>query len=130
MKNGVLFVYGLFTAMAGGLVSCEGDQGPVGPAGPTSESTCIECHANNQKIAVKEYQWEHSVHATGGNNNHNATNCAICHTSQGFVERIAPGANMKLRQRFRILYLSIVIPAIKSILHIPMRTGHLLRRRL
>jgi len=93
MKNGVLIVYGLFITMTGGLLSCEGDLGPVGPAGPTSESSCIECHANSQKIAVKEYQWATSRHAIGGNNNHNATNCAICHTSQGFVERIAKDTN-------------------------------------
>jgi formate-dependent nitrite reductase cytochrome c552 subunit len=93
MKNGVLFIYGLFIAMTGGLLSCEGDQGPVGPAGPTSESTCIQCHANSQKIAVKEYQWSTSRHAIGGNNNHNATSCAICHTSQGYVERIAKDTN-------------------------------------
>jgi formate-dependent nitrite reductase cytochrome c552 subunit len=93
MKNGVLFIYGIFIAMTAGLVSCEGDQGPIGPPGPTSESSCIECHANSQKITAKLYQWEHSVHATGGNNNHNATNCAICHTSQGFVERIAKDTN-------------------------------------
>jgi len=93
MKNGVLFIYGLFIAMTAGLISCEGDQGPIGPAGPTSESSCIECHANSQKITAKLYQWEYSVHATGGNNSHNATNCAICHTSQGFVERIATDTN-------------------------------------
>ncbi|HEX5111617.1 MAG TPA: hypothetical protein VFV79_02140 [Saprospiraceae bacterium] len=96
MKNAGLFIYGLFIAMTGGLISCEGDQGPVGPPGPTSESSCIECHANSQKITAKLYQWEHSVHATGGNNNHNATNCAICHTSQGFVERIATDTNATL----------------------------------
>jgi hypothetical protein len=28
MKNGVLFLYGIFIAMTGGLISCEGDQGP------------------------------------------------------------------------------------------------------
>jgi hypothetical protein len=49
-----------------------------------------------KKITAKLYQWEHSVHAIGGNNNHNATNCAICHTSQGFVERIAKDTNATL----------------------------------
>lgn len=91
MKNGILFIYGLFIAMTGGLISCEGDQGPIGPPGPTSESSCIECHANSQKITAKLYQYEHSVHATGGNSYRNAVNCAICHTSQGFLERIATG---------------------------------------
>ena len=37
------------------------------------------------------FQWEHSVHATGGHYDRNATSCAVCHTSQGFLERIAAG---------------------------------------
>ncbi|HJW30139.1 MAG TPA: hypothetical protein VJ508_12945, partial [Saprospiraceae bacterium] len=103
MKNGVLFISALLVAIVFGLVSCEGDQGPLGPIGPqgpqgpTGENgaqNCIDCHSNSQKIAAKMFQWEHSVHATGGNYNHNQTSCAICHTSQGFIERInAPLVN-------------------------------------
>jgi hypothetical protein len=53
---------------------------------------CMECHGSSQLITAKMYQYDHSVHATGGNSTHNATNCAICHTSQGFLERVATGA--------------------------------------
>lgn len=84
-----------------GISSCEGDEGPLGPIGPqgpigpTGENgaqNCMNCHGNSQLITAKLFQWETSVHATGGNFDHNAPNCAICHTSQGFLERIATGA--------------------------------------
>jgi len=98
-----------------GLFACEGDIGPVGPAGPAGTAGaagpggsagpagpagadgqdgtthCIECHANNQLITAKVYQWENSVHALGGHNERNTASCAGCHTSQGFLDRIATG---------------------------------------
>ncbi|MBK9982305.1 MAG: hypothetical protein IPP15_07755 [Saprospiraceae bacterium] len=101
MKNQMILICCLLGALILGLASCEGDQGPIGPVGPVGPNGpmgelgtqhCMECHGSSQLITAKMYQYEHSVHATGGNNNHNATNCAICHTSQGFLERIATGA--------------------------------------
>jgi formate-dependent nitrite reductase cytochrome c552 subunit len=101
MKNGVLLIGTILFALILGLASCEGDEGPIGPAGPTGPTgsdgiagttNCVQCHGSSQKITAKLFQWEHSVHATGGNFDHNAPNCAICHTSQGFLERIATGA--------------------------------------
>ena len=101
MKNGVLFIFSICIAIVMGLASCEGDEGPLGPVGPqgpqgpigeNGAQNCINCHGNSQLITAKVFQWEHSVHATGGNFDHNQTNCAICHTSQGFLERIATGA--------------------------------------
>jgi hypothetical protein len=38
------------------------------------------------------FQWENSVHALGGHYARNTTACAVCHTSQGFLERIETGA--------------------------------------
>ena len=103
MKNYMLLICTFCIAIVMGLSSCEGEDGtagpigpigPQGPAGPQGEGTqnCVMCHGSSQLITAKTYQWEHSVHATGGNNNHNATNCAGCHTSQGFLERIETGA--------------------------------------
>ncbi|MBT8190060.1 MAG: ammonia-forming cytochrome c nitrite reductase subunit c552 [Bacteroidia bacterium] len=94
-----------------GLWSCEGDQGPigltgpagvdgttgeVGPSGPTGPAgegvqDCKQCHGNSQLITAKLAQWEKSVHATGGRYERNFSSCAGCHTSQGFLERIASG---------------------------------------
>lgn len=76
-------------------------QGPPGPEGPKGEdgisgtdgtAGCIQCHNTDQTIAAVTLQWEHSVHATGGNFERNTTSCAPCHTSQGFLERMATGA--------------------------------------
>jgi len=78
-----------------------GPQGPTGPQGPQGEpgingqdgtASCILCHDNSETIRSKSIQWEASVHATGGNFERNGTDCAPCHTSQGFKERIATGA--------------------------------------
>ncbi|MFZ1678206.1 MAG: hypothetical protein WAT91_13090 [Saprospiraceae bacterium] len=100
MKSHLFWISLLCIAVVIGLASCEGQDGsigpvgPVGPGGATGAGTqnCILCHGSSQLITAKLYQYEHSVHATGGNNSHNATNCAGCHTSQGFLERIETGA--------------------------------------
>ncbi len=104
-----LFFFSLFCIiLAFGMVSCEGDQGPAGedgipgvtgpqgpegPEGPEGAGyqDCISCH-QSQNIAVKMFQYDHSTHATGGTwvRGTNAT-CAACHSSQGFLERIADG---------------------------------------
>ncbi len=101
MRSNMLVLLSLIATIGLGLIACEGDQGPIGPIGPqgpigpmgeNGAQNCIDCHSNSQLIEAKMFQWEHSVHATGGNFTHNQTACAICHTSQGFLERIATGA--------------------------------------
>ena len=97
-RKGLFWVgWGIFMLL---LAACEGDQGPIGPAGPegpqgpmgeNGAQNCINCHSNSQIITAKQFQWEHSVHATGGNFDHNQASCAGCHTSQGFVERVMAG---------------------------------------
>ncbi len=78
------------------VTSCtkEGPQGPAGKDGTNGTNgtngtdgttTCVECHANDQALFARENQWSHSVHATGGNYERNTGECAICHTSQGFL---------------------------------------------
>ncbi|MCD4736240.1 MAG: hypothetical protein K8R53_09370, partial [Bacteroidales bacterium] len=52
---------------------------------------CVQCHDNSQVIFAKTIQWEASTHATGGNFERNGTDCAPCHTSQGFLEVMAAG---------------------------------------
>ncbi len=78
-------------------------EGPPGPAGPKGEdgingndgtAGCIQCHNSDQTLAAVTMQWEHSVHATGGNFERNTTSCAPCHTSQGFLERMAAGTQV------------------------------------
>jgi mono/diheme cytochrome c family protein len=92
-----------------GMISCEGDIGPSGPAGPEGPAgptgvagedgqdgqngaeNCIDCHGNNQLITAKIFQWENSLHYLGGHYDRNQATCAACHTSQGFLDRIATG---------------------------------------
>ena len=90
-----------------GLIGCEGDIGPTGPTGPAGPQgpqgvagedgqngaeNCMDCHGNSQLITAKLFQWENSLHALGGNFDRNQATCAACHTSQGFLDRIASGS--------------------------------------
>ncbi|MBT8220558.1 MAG: hypothetical protein KJP00_12080 [Bacteroidia bacterium] len=102
-----LFCKGLVFTLLLGLIGCEGDigpQGPTGPAGPIGQTglsgqdgqngaeNCVDCHGNNQLITAKMFQWENSIHYLGGHYDRNEADCAACHTSQGFLDRIASGA--------------------------------------
>jgi len=67
----------------------DGTNGTNGTDGTDGTAGCIQCHDNSQVILAKSLQWEASVHATGGNFERNTTDCAPCHTSQGFLETVA-----------------------------------------
>ncbi len=107
MKKTNLF-YLLSSMLVGAMMvfsSCT-KEGPAGPAGTNGTdgtngtngtdgtAGCVQCHDNSQAITAKSWQWETSVHATGGRYFENATNCAPCHTSQGFLERMAAGTQV------------------------------------
>jgi len=83
-----------------GAAGKDGIDGAVGPAGPRGEAGvdgtdgtagCILCHTGGQEqgMFAQVNQWEHSVHATGGNFERNTNPCATCHTSQGFLANVA-----------------------------------------
>lgn len=103
MKNNIVYLTFLLGLMMIGFGSCEGDQGltgpagPVGPAGPQGATgqdgveNCMQCHGSSQLITAKLFQWESSVHATGGHYERNIASCAGCHTSQGFLDRLLTG---------------------------------------
>ncbi len=74
----------------------DGTNGTNGTDGTDGTAGCIQCHDNSQVILAKSLQWEASVHATGGNFERNTKDCAPCHTSQGFLERIQTGADTTL----------------------------------
>ncbi len=85
------------------VVACAGPAGPAGPPGPAgpagppgtvtaADLTCTECHNDTTVIEAKQVQYQASVHRTGGNFERNDAACAICHTSEGFTERIASGS--------------------------------------
>jgi formate-dependent nitrite reductase cytochrome c552 subunit len=108
-KNLMLGLKSIALVLIMGLFACEGDLGPQGPQGPlgpqgpqgiagvngqdgqNGAENCVDCHGNNQLITAKVFQWENSVHAIGGHYTINRSTCAGCHTSQGFLDRIATG---------------------------------------
>ena len=72
-------------AGATGATGPQGPKGEDGINGTDGTAGCIECHDNTQKMFGKTIQWEASTHATGGNFERNNRDCAVCHTSQGFL---------------------------------------------
>ncbi|HEY9114294.1 MAG TPA: hypothetical protein VIN10_06310, partial [Bacteroidales bacterium] len=99
----ILLVSGLF--LIGMLASCtkEGPAGPPGKDGTNGTngtngtdgtSGCIQCHDNSQNIESRYLQWSQSGHALNGDYERNSTSCAPCHTSQGFLERMAAGTQV------------------------------------
>ncbi|MEJ2678413.1 MAG: hypothetical protein P8174_04960 [Gemmatimonadota bacterium] len=102
----------LGTAFLAFVVACEGPAGPQGPAGadgtngatgatgPQGEPgvspvvNCQECHNSSTELLSRMIQYEHSVHYTGGNlARANDPVCAVCHSDEGFVERITNGTD-------------------------------------
>lgn len=56
-----------------------------------SESSCSDCHNASTLIVSKEVQYLNSLHGSGSTVQRNTAACAICHTSEGFTERIDAG---------------------------------------
>ncbi len=96
----LLFTVGIMTSCTkvgpAGPAGKDGTNGTDGTDGTDGTAGCVQCHDNSQVILAKSLQWEASVHATGGNFERNTKNCAPCHTSQGFLERIKTGADTTL----------------------------------
>lgn len=85
---GMFLAVGFFILTTG----CEGPQGPEGEPGSNAMGTCIECHDMSSDLKAKIIQYNNSLHATGSAFARNETNCAPCHSSEGFRERILTGA--------------------------------------
>ena len=81
-----------------GPAGTAGAAGPAGPAGPAgangkdANATCTQCHAGDVKLYAKQIQYATSGHATMPDFERNGTSCAICHTHQGFLERLPTNA--------------------------------------
>lgn len=57
-------------------------------------STCFECHSDvNTELIAAHQQWSNSRHASGFNIDRSSASCAGCHTSEGFVARVAGGSS-------------------------------------
>lgn len=94
------------------IVACL--EGPAGPAGASGENgkdgingkdavldstllvtsnECKTCHNDSTLIKAKQLQWANSGHANNGHYDRSTTQCAGCHTSEGFKERITLGTD-------------------------------------
>ncbi|MFQ6121998.1 MAG: hypothetical protein ACE5LA_02940, partial [Dehalococcoidales bacterium] len=71
-----------------------GPAGPTGSAGPPGTAVCSACHDDTTLIKARQVQWANSLHGSGSTFERNAASCAGCHTSQGFVARIAKGMDL------------------------------------
>jgi len=89
------------------LVACQGPVGETGPAGsagpagpagaagnpgPPGTAECSACHSDTTLITARQVQYANSLHGSGFTFERNEADCAICHTSEGFTERIATGS--------------------------------------
>ena len=89
------------------IAACEGPEGPAGPQGPEGPQgppgpgyvnwegyaqgiVCAQCHNYDYDTLYfvwgRKYQWAISKHAAGGDFERNASSCAGCHTTEGFVQ--------------------------------------------
>jgi hypothetical protein len=109
----------LIALSLGIMASCEGPAGPAGPQGDTgpqgpegpagSDGTpgvagnmvCVQCHNLDLKATVTS-QYDSSIHGTSqiiagkllfiyAGQGDSRKSCAICHTSEGFIERTFTG---------------------------------------
>jgi len=90
-----LLLAGVSAMACSGTVGPQGKQGPAGPQGEQGPaegtSACSSCHTDGEDLKARQVQYAASTHATGGNFEKNSGDCSICHTSQGFQERLAAG---------------------------------------
>ncbi len=114
MKYTTTFKLILFSLVCTFLAASCVKEGPMGPAGADGKdgvdgtngtdgtAVCSACHNNNQLIFAIENQYVESGHATLPDFERSTGECAICHTSQGFIGNLngtynysAPGAEIK-----------------------------------
>ena len=68
-----------------GPAGADGTDGVDGTDGTDGTAGCIICHSDDQVLYAKENQYAASGHATLPDFERNEGECAICHTSQGFL---------------------------------------------
>lgn len=74
-----------------------GAAGPAGPAGPpgaapVATAKCSDCHNDTTLVKARQVQYANSLHGAGYTFERNGADCAICHTAEGYTERMATGS--------------------------------------
>ncbi len=75
-----------------GPAGSSGPAGPAGPAGPVAMAACSDCHNDTTLVLARQVQYANSLHGSGFTFERSGADCAICHTSEGFTERVATGS--------------------------------------
>jgi hypothetical protein len=101
MNRFILFAVLLSGVLFFSLAGCEGPAGPQGSKGDQGDITksigfdtltCGKCHIaeydTTYHVAARKFQWENSVHATGGHAFETGSSCAECHTNEGFIQKM------------------------------------------
>ncbi len=70
-----------------------GPTGPVGPAGEDANQNCTQCHKDDTELFAKQIQYQASGHYVNGDFERSTTDCAPCHTHEGFMEVQQTGAS-------------------------------------
>ena len=78
-------------AVASETSSTDVVEGDDTTAAGVSDGSCTDCHNDTTLIVSKKIQWSSSLHGSGNTFERNTAACAICHTSEGFTERIDAG---------------------------------------
>jgi hypothetical protein len=104
MRRSLSKLTALATAVLFGVLmvsACEGPQGPAGQDGVDgtngtngtngvdgvdANESCTECHINDTELLAKQLQYLNSFHFVGGDFERSTTDCAPCHTHEGFIE--------------------------------------------
>jgi len=109
MRRSLSKLTALATAVLFGVLmvsACEGPQGPAGQDGvdgvdgvdgtngvdgQDANENCVQCHFNDTELLAKQIQYQNSFHFVGGDFERATTDCAPCHTNEGFKERMDAG---------------------------------------
>ncbi len=94
-KHSVINALAILTLSSAMVMSLfTGCEGPQGIAGVDANENCTQCHNSGSDLVAKISQAANSTHQKGYTSFETRTSCAPCHTSQGFIERIANGAQV------------------------------------
>ncbi|MCX7879943.1 MAG: hypothetical protein N2517_04715 [Ignavibacteria bacterium] len=93
MKQLTTILLSAFSAFVMLFVSaCTGPEGPAGPPGKDGTpgtAVCGVCHESSSLLLAKQMQFHNSLHYKGTNfGTANRTQCAVCHTHEGFRESL------------------------------------------
>ena len=86
-----LTAFSIVALIGFGLLMFSSCEGPRGLAGEDANETCIQCHNDAVTVLARITQHSNSQHQNGTAFERNGSDCAVCHTHQGFLEHLQTG---------------------------------------